>query len=355
MVKALVVALALVCASPAIEIRSGPMLGRDFDPRAFYVRGAAHEPWRKTYSGPEYLPEARGKLMNIRLPRAPFENDAIGALDFYKSHGVLMINVSLQSADVSAFRPNGTLDEASLKGLDRLLNAANQRGMVVNLTYFHQDQDEIFERPAIIHAAARNTTDWLIEHRHANVLIDVADEFDLGGDRWDFRGYIPQNIIPLMDEVRERFRERNAPFIVPVSVSTDRRMRYPAAVLGQVDAVLLHGNTRDSRFKALRAAQLKDVRRPVLMTGDDNGRESTVSNLQNELASCDVFFHQAAGWGYTPWVRTRRFPFELLSTAVVKLQDDMPETQRDVTYFHTVLDHIAALTLKAPPLEGKAN
>ena len=56
----------------AAEIGTGTMLGRHYDPRAFYVRNAAGESWQKTYTGPAYRHEAQGKLMNIRLANALF-------------------------------------------------------------------------------------------------------------------------------------------------------------------------------------------------------------------------------------------------------------------------------------------
>jgi hypothetical protein len=31
------------------------------------------------------------------------------------------------------------------------------------------------------------------------------------------------------------------------------------------------------------------------------------------------------------------------------VRDDMPEKERDMAYFHAVLDHIASLTLRRPP------
>src|SRR5436190_18091501 len=95
----------------ATEITTGFLLGPKYDQKAFYIRSGASDVWQKTYSGPEYRPQARGKLMNIRLVQAlyhdewltakSFDPDAntnavIAALDFYKAHGILMINVSLQ-------------------------------------------------------------------------------------------------------------------------------------------------------------------------------------------------------------------------------------------------------------------
>lgn len=375
----------------AAEISSGAMLGRHYDQRAFYTRDAPGDPWKKTYTGPQWKREAEGKLMNIRLAQALFHDEwmnerpfdperntaaVIQALDFYKHHGVLMINVSLQGAQagydpavngvdrenayrsgprkgtyVSAFRPDGSLKPAWLNRLERLLRAADEHGMFVNLMYFYQGQDEQFQSTDCIHRAAGNITDWLIAHDFRNVIIDVANEYDLPGPQWDFRGYIPQNIIPLIDEIRDRFKHTG--YSLPIGASSDGRMRYPHSLQGQVDIVLIHGNGRDPREKARRAAELKDVPRPVLMTEDDNGRSSTAEHLKGDLESCDILFHKGAGWGYMPWAQAQRFPFRYLPGPAAAVRDDMAEPDRDMAYFHAVLDHIAALTLNHPPAEDE--
>ena len=375
----------------AAEISTGAMLGRHYDQRAFYVRESPDVPWQKTYTGSAWRRDAEGRLMNIRLAQALFHDEwmreqpfdperntdaAIQALDFYKSHGVLMVNVSLQGAQagydaavngidrengyrfgpqkgtyVSAFRPDGSLKPNWLARLERLLHAADQRGMFVNLMYFYQGQDEQFESTAAIHHAARNITEWLVEHNFRNVIVDVANEYDLPGPQWDFKGYIPQNIIPLIDEVREHFKHTG--FALPIGASSDGRMRYPHSLEGQVDVVLIHGNGREPREKARRVAELKDVERPILMTEDDNGRTSTVEHLEADLASCDILFHKASGWGYMPWAQAQRFPFRYLPGPRAVVRDEMPEKERDMAYFHAVLDHIASLTLKRPPAEDE--
>jgi hypothetical protein len=370
----------------ATEITTGAILGRGYDQRAFYIRSSPRAAWVKTYSGPEYRPEAAGKLMNLRIAQALFHDEwmteqtfdpdrntdaVIAALDFYKRHGVLMINVSLQGGQpgyelavngidrqngykfgpgggthVSAFRPDGSLKPEWLARLDRLLRAASRRGMIVNVMYFYQAQDELFDSTQSIHKAAHNITDWLIARNHRNIVIDIANEYDIG-PRWDFDEYIPRHIIPLMDEVRERFQQARSR--VPVTVSSGGRMRYPASLIGQSDIVLLHGNGRSPEEKARRAEELKDVQRPVLMNEDDNGRQSIVGNLKRELASCDVFFHKAGGWGYMPWVQAQRFPFRYLPGPEAAVRDDMPEKERDMAYFHAVLDHIAGLVMRKRP------
>lgn len=381
------------CLLGATEITTGFLLGPKYDSRAFYIRSGSGGEWQKTYSGSEYRPQARGKLMNLRLAQAlyrdewlngpAFDPDAntaavIAALDFYKRHGVLMINVSLQGGQagydhriygqdrqngyrygrergtyVSAFRPDGSLAPDWLARLERLLAAADRRGMIVNLMYFYQGQDEQFESTEAIHKAARNITGWLIDSGFHNVIVDIANEWDLPGDRWDFGGYIPENILKLIQETRDLFEQRHAVFTPPISVSSDGRMNYPESFLKSVDLVLLHGNGRTPRQKLDRAAAVKDWPRPVLMSEDDNGRSTTVGSLAAELASCDAFFERAAGWGYMPWAQAQRFPFRYLPGPAAEVRDDMPEPERDMAYFHAVLDHIARLTMRKSPDPSK--
>jgi hypothetical protein len=379
----------LATALCAAEITTGAMLGKRYDARAFYVRNAPGESWQKTYSGPAYRHEAQGKLMNIRLANAlfldewmherPFDpefntNAVIQALDFYKDHGVLMINVSLQGAQagydksvngidrenayslgpgrgayVSAFQPDGSLKPDWLARLERLLRAADQRGMFVNVMYFYHGQAGLFRSTAAIHNAAVNITGWLIAKNFRNVIVDVANEYDLPGPQWEFKGYIPQNIIPLIDDVRQCFKHSD--YALPIGASSDGHMRYPPSLQGQVDLLLIHGDGRNPQEKARRVAELKEAQRPVLMTEDDNGRATTVEHLAGDLASCDIFFHRAEGWGYLPWIQAQRFPFRYLPGAASEVRDDMPEKERDMAYFHAVLDHIASLALRRPPKE----
>jgi len=373
----------------ATEITTGFLLGPRYDQRAFYIRYRPDEPWQKTYSSAEYRPQARGKLMNLRLVQAlyhdewltakPFDPDAnttavIAALDFYKRHGVLMINVSLQGGQagydhqiygmdrsngykygpekgtyVSAFRPDGSLKPEWLARLERLLAAADQRGMVVNLMYFYQGQDELFDNPDAIRLAAHNITVWLIDKKFRNVIVDIANEWDLPGNRWDFASFIPENVLKLMHETRDCFQKSHSEYTLPISVSSDGRMNYPVSFLDSVDLVLLHGNGRTPQQKLARAAAVKSWERPILMSEDDNGRESTTAHLAAELASCDAFFDHGAGWGYMPWVQAQRFPFRYLPGGSTEVRDNMPESERDMAYFHAVLDHIAKLTMKKSP------
>lgn len=380
-VKSLLLALLLSSKLGAAEIATGSMLGPGYDQRAFYIRQHSGDHWQKTYSGAAYRPAAQGKLMNLRLAQALFDDEwmkeqpfdaarntdaVISALDFYKKHGVLMINVSLQGGQagyskavngvdrrngyrfgpekgtyVSAFYPDGRLKAAWLARLERLLRAADRRGMIVAIMYFYQGQDESFASTAAIHAAARNITRWLVEKKFRNVMIDVANEHDLRNG-WDFDRYIPQHIPELMAEIRACLPKDHP---LPVSTSGDGRMNFSDSLAKTADFVLIHGNGRKPELKARRVAELASVPRPILMNEDDNGRSSTREHLAGDLASCDILFEKASGWGYMPWVQAQRFPFRFLPGASAEVRDEAPEKERDLAYFHAVLDHIASLTL----------
>ncbi|MBI3665317.1 MAG: hypothetical protein HY236_03695 [Acidobacteria bacterium] len=347
----------------------------------------------KTYTGKGYRRQAQGKLMNLRLAQALFDDEwlterpfeparntaqVIEALDFYKRHGVLMVNVSLQGGNsgyslavngiarqnaarygrgqgllVSAFRADGSLKPAWLERLENLLRAADQHGMLVCLIYFYQGQDEVFDSTDAIEAAARHITDWLIDRKFRNVIIDVANEWDLQGDVWDHGEYIPQNIAGLVERIRERFQAKRADFTLPIGASTSGNMAYPASLAELCDVVLLHGNGRAPDEKAIRAQRYKEYSRPVLMIEDDNGQETTQRNFARERASGDTLFRLGAGWGYMPWVQAQRFPFHYMPGPSPVFTEQTPIAERDAAYFHAVLDFIASLVLERPPDAGK--
>jgi hypothetical protein len=352
------------------------------------MRTSPRGEWRQTYYESLYRGRARGKLMMLRLAQGIFDdewmteqkfdaddntNRLIAALDVYKAHGVLAFSVCLQGGNpgydpnvngiarrngakhgnaegllVSAFRPDGSLKPAWLERLERVIRAADQRGMVVNLIYFYQGQDEVFESDQAIVDATRNITRWIIEKNFRNLIIDIANEWDLKGETWDQAGFIPENITGLVEVVREQFN--GADYLVPIGASTGGRMTYPESLARLCDVVLVHGNGRTPTEKRARLREFEEYKRAVWMTEDDNGRETTRETLARELASADDLFDKASGWGYMPWVQVQQFPFVYMPGDSAEFSDETPVAQRDGAYFKAVLEHIAGLVLKKPPI-----
>lgn len=372
----------------AIEIATGKMLGSGYEARSFYVRGKAGQPWTKTYAGAKFRPEAAGRLMNLRIAQAivhdewltefPFDPEkntdrVIAALDTYKAHGILAINVSLQAGNpgynkemaeikrdraykagpgkgmhTSAFRPDGSLKPEWMARLKRLQRALDQRGMILNLMYFYQSQDEIFPDTASIERATANATDWLIDNDCRNVIVEIANEFDIRG--WDHNYWIKDNLDKLIGIVRARLKAKNAQFNLPVSASTGPSTAVIPQIRDHADLTMIHGNNKPVEFKGRRTAELfadPKMPGPIYMNEDDSGRETTPAILKNELASCDAVFKAGGSWGYMPWRQTQMFPFRHMMPAKTStLREGMKLEESDPIYFKAVLEHIRGLVMK---------
>jgi hypothetical protein len=360
----------------AVEIATGKMLGPEYDQRSFYLR-EGNAPWHKTYTGKGYRPEAAGKLMNLRIAQALFQDEyltethfdakahtrrVIEALDTYQRNGILALNVSLQGGNmhyeregsirrdlaaklgpgkgalVSAFRPAGSLKGEWMDRLLMLQQALDQRGMVLNLIYFYVYQVDVLESPNAIDQAVRNITDWLIDHNCRNVMIEIANEYDT----FDQTPYIANEMGHLIEVGRERFKAKKAAFRLPISASAlgNKSVQLYPSVLEHGDLSTIHGNFRTPEEKRKEVAELvadPKVPGPVYMDEDDNGRETTPENLARELAGCDAVFQSGGSWGYMPWVQAQVYPFRIFNPA---------GNDRDSRYFREVLEHIRRLVIE---------
>ena len=370
-----------VSAAFAIDIATGKMLGPGYDPRAFYLRGRSGQ-WFKTYSGSAYRLDAAGRLMNLRIAQALFDDEwlteerfdpgkhterVIGALDTYRAHGILAISVSLQGGNmayertpnirrsrdyklgqakgalVSAFRPDGSLKKPWMDRALRLARELDRRGMILNLQYLYAHQDELFESPAAIERAVVNATDWLIENKLKNVIIEIANEYD--ANAWDHDRFVFRNMSKLIELARSRFEAKKAGYRLPITASTQQVQVFEGA--RAADLTTVHGNHLEPAEKGQRVAALVNdpkVPGPVYMNEDDNGRETTAENLGKELASCEAVWRAGGSWGYMPWVQLQIYPFRHVEPAAVgQVRDDMPLDQRDAAYFKAVLVYIRDL------------
>ncbi len=382
-------ALVLVVAGPAsaIEIATGSMLGLRYKQDRFYVRNSRGAKWTQTNEGSRYQRKLRGSLAMLRFSQGLFEDEwlserefdpdantdgLIAQLDLYKQHGVGGVVVSLQGSDpgysepvngiergmsadlgkkagalISAYNSDGSLKPGWLARLDRLISETNKRGMVLCLVLFQQYQDEVLDSPPAILAASRAVARHLIESDARNVIIDLADAWDMQGDSWDHRRFIPRNIGNLIRVVREEFQE--AEFSLPIGASTSSAMLYPSSLARVCDVVMLQGNGRSPADKVARSLQLQEYDRAVLMINDDNGVDATPAALSREHATADAFMTNASGWSFRPPRLADRFPFEYAPADSAVLDESWDEARRRPAYFRAMLEKIATLVLRKPP------
>src|SRR5262249_21150108 len=108
--------------------------------------------------------------------------DFIAAMPGWRRHGLLGITLNLQggnpkgySADQpwhnSALTDDGKLRPDYLARLGRVLDRADELGMVVILGIFYFGQDERLKDESAVIAGLDNTIDWLFDKGYRNVLI----------------------------------------------------------------------------------------------------------------------------------------------------------------------------------------
>jgi hypothetical protein len=365
-----VICLALAAQLHAGEIVTGSMLGPRYKSDLFFIRKGSTQ-WEETYRASEYQRRARGKLILIDAPQGLFEDEwlsekpfdpaantdaLIAALDLYKKYGVLSVAVSLQGADpgysadrngivrksgalfgskegalISAFQHDGSLKPGWTGRLDKLLKAADDRGMFVKLTYFQPAQDEVLDSPEAIVAAAQNITRWLVAGDHRNVIIDVAAGWDVQGE-WDHSEFIPRNVANLVTVIREQFN--GASFSLPIGAASGPSMIYPVSLAQVCDLVLLDERGLKPDMVARRFAQMSDYERPLGVAVD------AAKGLTLSAAS----FDKSASWTYSPLRLTQYFPFAYTPDSAVGGGGDLV----------ALLGQVASLVLKKPPPDDSA-
>ncbi|MCB9384866.1 MAG: hypothetical protein H6509_09630 [Bryobacterales bacterium] len=360
----------------ATEVAAGPMLGPRVKAERFFVR-AGRSTWTETYNGGLYRGKTKGALLLINavhglfedkwLSEAEFDPDAntdalIAALDVYHAYGASGLFVSLQGFPqpypessgvkrsgkaedgrtkgslVSAFLPNGDLDPGWLARLERLLTAANQRGMVVCLTYFTPVQDEVLESDEALVAGARNMTEWLIEKDFRNVIVNIADNWDAQG-QWDHADFVSRNVGNLIIDNRDLFN--HAEFTLPIGASSGESLSYPSSLARICDVVLLHGNRADRADKLRAVSSLSEYDRPVILIEDPPDAAPDAEMLARTSSAIEATLAAPGGWALSPGRMAYDFPFAYAPAAAPG--EDAPG------YFRALLERLASVLLRKPP------
>jgi hypothetical protein len=117
-------------------------------------------------------------------------NEFIKAMPQWKKYGLLAFTLNLQGGSPqgyskdqpwinTAFKSDGSLDEAYMKRLEKILDKADELGMVVILGYFYFGQDERLKDEAAVVNAVKNATQWLLDRNHRNLLVEVNNESNI--------------------------------------------------------------------------------------------------------------------------------------------------------------------------------
>jgi hypothetical protein len=228
-------------------------------------------------------PETRGQWMYPDTGRWNPERNTqefIDAMAAWREHGLIGFTINLQGGcpygycrsqpwNNSAFESNGSLRTDFMNRLERILDRADELGMVPILGYFYFGQDERLEDDAAVVRAVDNTTRWVLEKGYRHVVVEINNECDI---RYDHAILQCERVHELIERVKGHQHEGRRLY---VSTSLRGGRVPPANIVAASDYVLLHGNgVRDPArmSEMVRQVRAMDVYRPMPIVNNEDDR-----------------------------------------------------------------------------------
>ena len=270
------------------------------------ARDAFHINGQPTYQGRTWQGhKVEGLLLNSRMVQATFDDlnpetrdrwiypdttswdadrntrEFIAAMPTWRRHGLLAITVNLQGGSPqgyskdqpwhnSAFTASGELRPEYLVRLQRVLDAADELGMVVIVGYFYFGQDERLRDEAAVVTATDAASRWLLDKGFTNVLVEVNNECNVKS--YDHAILREDRVHELIERVKRT--ERNGRRLL-VGTSYGGGTVPLENVVRVSDFLLIHGNgVSDPDRIAEMARQARQVPgyrpMPILFNEDDH-------------------------------------------------------------------------------------
>jgi len=226
----------------------------------------------------------------------------LAAMPEWRRHGLLAFTINLQGGSPqgyskdqpwhnSAIETDGSLRPDYLARLERILDKADQLGMVVFLGYFYFGQDQRLRDEAAVLRATDNATQWLSEHAYQNVLGEINNECNV---RYDHPILRPERVHELIQRVREKAGRRRRLY---AGTSYGGGALPKENVARVSDFLLLHGNGVSDPDQI--AEMVRQTRRlpgyfpkPILFNEDDHFAFGQPKNHFVAAVS------EHASWGY---------------------------------------------------------
>lgn len=307
----------------------------DIDSGRFLINGRVTYPGRRFRGHP-----IEGLLLNARMvqgvfddlnpetrsmfayPDGPFDaerntREFVAAMPSWRSAGLLAFTVNFQGGSPqgysseqrwhnSAFEADGHLRPDYAARMARIVERADELGMVVILGFFYFGQDQRLTDEAAVVAAVANATEWLMGRGYRNVIVEIANEIDV--PRYTHQILKPDRCHELIEVVQRLSAGRVANRAGRLLVGTSYRggsIPRPN-VVGVADVLFLHGNHIDDaaeiRLMVRETRALPDYRgQPIVFNEDDHfdfdRDDSNFMAAVAEGASWGLFDYRLPGEG----------------------------------------------------------
>ena len=227
----------------------------------------------------------------------------LAAMPVWRAHGLLSFGINFQGGSPegysakqpwinNAFRADGTLLPAYLARMKRIIDFADDLGMVVVLGYFYFGQDERLTDEAAVIRAVDGATRWVLENGWRNVLIEVNNECNV---RYDHAILRPDRVHELIERVKAMKSPDGRRLLVSTSYGGNTVPK--ENVVRSSDYLLLHGNGVNDPKRIAEMVQLTRkvagyTTKPIFFNEDDHFNfEVPVNNFTAALG-------EYCGWGY---------------------------------------------------------
>ena len=314
--SAILIALSILCGS-SVAATTVSIAGEDF-----HING------KPTYEGRVWNGQRiEGLLMNTRMVQATFDDlnpetasrwaytdtgkwdaernvrEFIAAMTEWKAHGLLAFTVNFQGGspegysrkqpwESGAFTADGALRPEFAARMKRVLDAADELGMVVIVGYFYFGQSP---RLAGDDAAVRATdaaTRWLLAGGWRNVLVEICNESNPNYQPPILR---PDRVAELISRVRQTKAADGHTLLTGTSFG-GRIVPSPSAIAAS-DFALIHGNGAKEPgqiTELIRKTRAVPTfkRMPILINEDDHENfDQPVNNFTTAVSE-----HVSLGW-----------------------------------------------------------
>ncbi len=230
-------------------------------------------------------------------------SEFLAMLPTYRQHGLLGVTVNLQGGspegysqgqpwDSGAFIPDGSLRPAFMDRLRRVLDRADELGMVVIVGLFYFGQDERLRGEAAVRHGVDAAIRWILAGGWQNVLVEINNECDV--PRYEHAILGPGRVHELIAAARAIEADGRR---LLVGTSFKGRSVPTDAVVAASDFVLLHGNgVTDPPFIGEMIAHTRALASyrplPIILNEDDH-----FDFAQPENNFTTAIAHRAS-WGF---------------------------------------------------------
>jgi hypothetical protein len=227
----------------------------------------------------------------------------IAAMPEWRRHGLAAFTINLQGGSPegyskeqpwhnSALTEEGGFRPEYMRRLERILDRADQLGMVVILGIFYFGQDQRLKDEAAILRAVDRTVDWIFDRGYRNILIEVDNECDV--QRYDHQILKPDRVHELIERVKARQRGGRR---LLASTSYGGGALPRENVVRSADFLLMHGNgVKDPEriSEMVRQARRVPGYRPMPILFNEDDHFDFDQPLYNMLAA----IREYCSWGY---------------------------------------------------------